>query len=253
MKSLLPVLLLSGALCGWITVAPAADKVANPDSIATETGPVKIHPISHATLALQWQDKTLYVDPVGAAKLFEGLPRPDLILLTDIHGDHLSKETLASLAGPATRLVGPPAAVEQLPPDLARRATALANGQSQEMLGFRIEAIPAYNLTPDRQKYHAKGRGNGYLLTIGGKRLYVSGDTEATPEMLALKNIDLAFLCMNLPYTMDVEQAARAVRSFKPRVVYPYHYRGSDLEKFKTLVGADAGVEVRLRDWYPKP
>ncbi len=118
------------------------------------------------------------------------------------------------------------------------------------MLGIPIEATPAYNLDPNRQQFHPKGRGNGYLLTLGGKRIYLSGDTEDTPEMRALKNIDVAFLCMNLPYTMDVQHAAAAVREFRPKVVYPYHCRGSDLEKFKTLVGSDAGVEVRIRDWY---
>ena len=115
-----------------------------------------------------------------------------------------------------------------------------------------IQAIPAYNTTPARLQYHPKGRDNGYVLTLGGQRLYISGDTEDIPEMLGLKNIDAAFVCMNLPYTMDVEQAARAVKSFKPRIVYPYHYRGSDLEKFKALVGSDSSIEVRLRDWYGK-
>jgi L-ascorbate metabolism protein UlaG (beta-lactamase superfamily) len=107
-----------------------------------------------------------------------------------------------------------------------------------------------YNTTPDRSKFHDKGRGNGYVLTLGGKRLYISGDTEDIPEMRALKNIDVAFVCMNLPYTMTVEQAASAVREFKPRVVYPYHHRGSDLAKFKQLVGQDPAIEVRIREWY---
>ncbi len=107
-----------------------------------------------------------------------------------------------------------------------------------------------YNLTADRLKFHDKGRGNGYVLTLGGKRVYLSGDTEDILEMRALKNIDVAFVCMNLPYTMTVDQAASAVREFKPKIVYPYHYRGSDLEKFKTAVGSDLGVDVRIRDWY---
>ncbi len=231
----------------------AADKAPPSDSVATDDGDLRIYPIHHATLALQWKERTIFVDPVGGAGSFQGLPRPDLILVTDIHGDHFNKETLADLAGPATKLVAPPAVVELLPSDLRPRAIVLSNGQAETLLGIKIEAMPAYNLTPDRLKYHTKGRGNGYVLTLGGKRVYLSGDTEDIPEMLALKNIDVAFLCMNLPYTMTVEQAARAVRAFKPKVVYPYHYRGSDLEKFKALVGTDAGVEVRLRDWYPKP
>jgi L-ascorbate metabolism protein UlaG (beta-lactamase superfamily) len=117
-----------------------------------------------------------------------------------------------------------------------------------EKFGVKIEAVPMYNLTAARLRFHNKGRGNGYVMTFGGKRVYVSGDTEDIPEMRALKNIDAAFVCMNLPYTMTPEQAADAVREFKPKVVYPYHYRGSDTAQFKKLVG-DAS-EVRLRDWY---
>jgi L-ascorbate metabolism protein UlaG (beta-lactamase superfamily) len=235
-----------------VPLARCADGVPTADSIATEDGTLKILPINHASLALQWKDRTIYVDPVGGAKAFQGLPKPDLILVTDIHGDHFSKETLAELAGPNTKLVCPAAVAEQTTPDLRNSATVLTNGQTEELLGIKIEAIPMYNLTAERLKFHNKGRGNGYVVTLGGKRIYLSGDTEDIPEMLALKNIDVAFVCMNLPYTMTVEQAARAVRAFKPRVVYPYHYRGSDLNKFKELVGTDAGVEVRLREWYPK-
>ena len=240
------LLLFLGPLPYCANGAPTAD------TIGTEDGALKIFPINHATLALQWKDRTIYVDPVNGAKAFQGLPKPDLILVTDIHGDHFSKETLAELAGPNTKLVCPAAVVDQMTPDLRNSATILTNGQTGELLGIHIEAIPMYNLTTERLKFHNKGRGNGYVVTLGGKRIYLSGDTEDIPEMRALKNIDVAFVCMNLPYTMTVEQAARAVRDFKPRVVYPYHYRGSDLNKFKELVGTDAGVEVRLRDWYPK-
>jgi L-ascorbate metabolism protein UlaG (beta-lactamase superfamily) len=229
----------------------SADGAPTPDTIATEDGALKIFPINHATLALQWKDRTIYVDPVGGAKVFQGLPKPDLILVTDIHGDHFSKETLAELAGPNAKLVCPAAVAEQMTPDLRNSAAILTNGQTGELSGIRIEAIPMYNLTPERLKFHNKGRGNGYVVTLGGKRIYLSGDTEDIPEMRALKNIDVAFVCMNLPYTMTVEQAAQAVRAFKPRIVYPYHYRGSDVNKFKELVGTDAGVDVRLREWYP--
>jgi L-ascorbate metabolism protein UlaG (beta-lactamase superfamily) len=252
MKTTFPVSFLWLSLTGALLV-PAAGQARAADSIPTDDGALKIFPVSHATLALQWKGQTVWVDPVGGAKAFQGLPSPDLILITHIHGDHFSKETLAQPACSGAKLVGPATVVEQLPSDLRSRATALANGQSHEFSGMRVEAVPAYNLGADRQKFHPKGRDNGYVLTLGGKRIYLSGDTEAVPEMLALKNIDVAFVCMNLPYTMTVEQAARAVRAFKPRVVYPYHYRGSDLEKFKELVSADSGIEVRLRDWYPKP
>jgi L-ascorbate metabolism protein UlaG (beta-lactamase superfamily) len=230
----------------------AADGTPTPDTIATEDGALRIFPINHATLVLEWKDRALYVDPVGGAKAFQSLPKPDLILVTDIHGDHFSKETLAELAGPNTKLVCPAAVADQMTPDLRNSAIILTNGQTGELLGIKIEAIPMYNLTPERLKFHNKGRGNGYVVTLGGKRIYLSGDTEDIPEMRALKNIDVAFVCMNLPYTMTEEQAAQAVRAFKPRIVYPYHYRGSDINKFKELVGTDVGVDVRLREWYPK-
>jgi L-ascorbate metabolism protein UlaG (beta-lactamase superfamily) len=245
MKTVTTAMVLAGLLLlGSTTPGPGAD------TIPTEKGRISIYPIQHATLALKWDAKLILVDPVGGPKAFEQLGKPDLILLTDIHGDHLSKETLAAVASPGTRLAAPPAVLEQLPADLRARTTAMTNGAAQEVSGIRIEAIPAYNLTPERQKFHSKGRGNGYVLNLAEKRIYISGDTEAVPEILALKNIDVAFVCMNLPYTMDVEQAALAVKAFKPKIVYPYHSRGSDLDKFKQLVSAEPRIEVRLRDWY---
>jgi serine/threonine protein kinase len=132
----------------------------------------------------------------------------------------------------------------------SKRAQAEAARAAQAALAEKQERLRAE--AGERLKFHTKGQGNGYVVTLGGRRIYLSGDTEDIPEMLALRNIDVAFVCMNLPYTMTVEQAARAVRAFKPRVVYPYHYRGSDLNRFKELVGTDAEIEVRLRDWYPK-
>jgi L-ascorbate metabolism protein UlaG (beta-lactamase superfamily) len=230
-------------------ILTAQDKAPASDTIASQNGDITIYPINHATLALAWQGRTVYMDPVGEAKAFKGLPAPDLIVITHIHPDHFSVPTLNAVAGDKAKLVGPPTVVALLPTNLAGRATTLTNGQSQELLGITVEAVPAYNLTPARLSNHPKGRDNGYVLTMGGKRFYMSGDTEDIPEMMALKNIDVAFVCMN-SFTMEVDQAARAVRAFKPKIVYPYHYRGSDLEKFKTLVGPDQGVEVRIRDWY---
>jgi len=229
--------------------ARSADKIEG-DRVAASDGDLIIHPINHATFVMGWKNKVIYVDPVGTGKLFDGLPRLDLILVTDIHGDHLSPETLEAVADAKTTIVAPSAVVEKLSEKLRKQTTVLANGETKSVAGVSIEAVPMYNLTADRLKYHNKGRGNGYVLTLGGKRVYISGDTEDIPEMRALKNIDVAFVCMNLPYTMTEEQAASAVREFKPKIVYPYHYRGSDVEKFKKLVGEDSGVEVRLRDWY---
>jgi len=221
-----------------------------PDKLAAQDGEIILQPLQHATLAMQWKEHSIYVDPVGGAALFTNLPAPTLILLTDIHGDHLQVSTLKAVVTEKTLLVAPPAVVEQLPEDLRARTTTLTNGQSATVGGLSIEAIAAYNLAEDRVKFHAKGRGNGYVVTLGGKRIYLSGDTEDVPEMRALKNIDVAFVCMNLPYTMTVEQAAEAVKAFKPRIVYPYHCRGSDLNRFKELLSGEKDIEVRLRDWY---
>ena len=135
-----------------------------------------------------------------------------------------------------------------MPEGLQESTTVMANREKKEVAGIQVEAVPMYNLTEERLRYHQKGRGNGYLVTLGGKRIYISGDTEDIPEMRALKDIDAAFVCMNLPYTMTEEQAASAVKEFQPEIVYPYHYRGSDMEKFKELVGEAA--EVRVLDWY---
>lgn len=232
------------------TSLPAAESKLTGDAIPTKEGNLVIHPINHATFAMQWNGKTIYVDPVGGPQRFAGLPQPDVVLLTDIHGDHLDSDTLIAVRAVQATIVAPEAVAEKLLPGLRNQTTVLANGKSAEVKGIKIEAIPMYNLTKDRLKFHSKGRGNGYVLTLGGKRVYVSGDTEDIPEMRALKDIDVAFVCMNLPYTMTVDQAASAVKQFHPGIVYPYHYRGSDVEKFKQLVGATPGIEVRLREWY---
>jgi L-ascorbate metabolism protein UlaG (beta-lactamase superfamily) len=238
------------AMSAALATGFAAEPSLTGDRVATKDGDLVIHPINHATLALGWKKLTIYVDPVGGAKRFAELPKPDLILLTDIHGDHLNAETLKAVATDKTHLVAPAAVSEQLPADLRSHTVVLANGETKSLLGLTIEAVPMYNTTPERAKYHTKGRGNGYVLTFADKRVYLSGDTEDIPEMRALKNIDVAFVCMNLPYTMTPEQAASAVREFRPKFVYPYHSRGSDVENFKKLVSDDVGVEVRLRDWY---
>ena len=250
-RSLFPIL-ASGVLVVAVlgTPASAAAAALGGDRIVTGNGDLIVHPINHATLALGWKELTIYVDPVGGAGRFAQLPPAGLVLLTDLHGDHLNADTLKAVLQAGTQLVAPPAVVEQLPAELRDRVTPLASGQQTNVAGLTIEAVPAYNLTPDRAKYHPKGRGVGYLLTMGGTRVYLSGDTEDIPEMRALKDIAVAFVCMNLPYTMTVQQAADAVRAFKPKVVYPYHCRGSDLDQFRKLVGPDGGVEVRIRDWY---
>jgi len=242
--------LMLGLVAGVsIPSARSAEKLDG-DHIATADGDLIIHPINHASFVMGWKDKTIYVDPVGGGNRFDGLPKPDLILVTDIHGDHQNNETLEAVTGDKTAIVAPSAVAEKLPEKSRNQTVVLANGETKSVAGISVEAVPMYNLTAERLKYHDKGRGNGYVVTLGGKRVYISGDTEDIPEMRALKNIDVAFVCMNLPYTMTEEQAASAVREFKPKIVYPYHYRGSDTGRFQKLVGSDSGVEVRLRDWY---
>jgi L-ascorbate metabolism protein UlaG (beta-lactamase superfamily) len=217
-------------------------------TFSTSAGPVKITPLYHASTLIEAEGRTIYLDPAKPAK-FSGHPKADLILITDIHGDHMDPASIAEVSGPATEIMAPPAVVKTV-----TTAKPIANGETKTWQSWTIEAIPAYNVTrgPAPGKfYHDKGRGNGYVLTYGGKRFYFSGDTEGVPEMRALKNIDVAFVCMNLPYTMPAEEAADAVKAFHPRIVIPYHYRGSDLAVFKKgLEGS--GIEVRLLEWYPQ-
>ena len=218
------------------------------EEFKTANGKLIITPINHATLVIEWGGKTIYVDPVGQVAWYKAFPKPDLVLLTHIHGDHYREAVLQAVVGPKTQLVAPPALASVFGKELKAKTIAVANGASTEKVGFKLEAVASYNTTPPRKRFHPKGQGNGYVLNLGGKRVYLSGDTEGTPEMAALKNIDVAFLCMNLPYTMDVAAAAKAVKGFRPKVVYPYHSRGQDIAKFKALVGDAA--EVRLLNWY---
>jgi L-ascorbate metabolism protein UlaG (beta-lactamase superfamily) len=239
--------LIASVLSGLLVSVAAAQELAG-DRIPTATGDLIVHPINHATFVMGWNGKSIYVDPVGGGARFAGLPTPDLVLITDIHPDHLDIDTLQAVAGDDTWIVAPAAVAEQLPAQLKNNTTVLANGEATSTLGVSVEAIPMYNLTAERLQYHPKGRGNGYVVTLGGKRVYISGDTEDIPEMRSLQDIDVAFVCFNLPYTMTEEQAASAVRAFRPKIVYPYHYRGSDVDAFVRDVG-DAS-EVRVRDWY---
>ena len=206
---------------------------------------------------MEYNGLTIYVDPYGGADKFAGQKPADLVLITDIHGDHHNQETLDGLDLSKATIVAPKAVAEKLPAAKYKSIEIIGNGESKMILETNIRAIPMYNLPETDDSRHPKGRGNGYIVSLGGKQVYISGDTEDIPEMLALKNIDVAFVCMNMPYTMDVDQAANAVAEFQPAVVYPFHYRGgeglADTEKFKQLVNASAPeIEVRLRNWYPE-
>lgn len=222
-----------------------------------DSSDIEIDPISHATAVFKWGGKTFYTDPVGGAEAFAGKDKPDFVLITDIHGDHMNAETLKALELGDTKMIVPMAVKEKLPEELQANLVVMNNGETMEMSGFNITAVPMYNLPQSKDAMHVKGRGNGYILEMDGKRLYISGDTEATPEFRALENIDVALVSMNLPYTMPVDQAAEGVLEFKPKKVIPYHYRGkdgfSDVEKFKKLVNdGNKDIEVELLEWYPE-
>lgn len=238
----------------WMPVAASSEP--SDDTIPTASDEVALHAIHHASFTLAWNGATILVDPAppfggtppaDVTAEYRALPNPQLILLTHDHPDHFNVPILEAVSGDAT-IVAPQEVFDQMPADLQAKTKVMKNGESAMVAGVLVAAVAMYNTTEDRLKYHPKGGGDGFVLTIGGKRIYIAGDTEETPEMKALKDIDVAFLPMNLPFTMDVEHAAQAVKDFRPKVVYPYHYRGSDVAKFKTLVGAAA--EVRLLKWY---
>lgn len=257
------ILLLTVALAAFSVQAPAQTPTpaittlrAGADQIKTTKGPLTVQPITHGSVVFTWNGKTIYVDPYGGAEAYAGLAAPDLILITDIHGDHMDPKTLAALSVGKALMVVPKAVAEKLPVEYKAQTRILSNGQRLDTLGLSVSAIPMYNLPEAADAPHPKGRGNGYVLTLGGKNVYLSGDTEDIAEMRALKGIDVAFVCMNLPYTMDVDHAAQAVLAFKPAIVYPYHYRGqnglSDVNAFKkTVNAANKKIDVRLRNWYP--
>lgn len=235
-------------------ISPAVSQMEKPVQKTPDSIPVI--PVTHASFAIKLNQKTIYFDPVGGASLYKNIPEPDLIVITHAHPDHTDPETLRGLLRDSLKLVVPKTVKEKLPEDLQKHIQVMNNGDEQTYFDIDFRAIPMYNVRKEAKKYHPKGDGNGYIMSFGGKRIYVSGDTGATPEMRNLKNIDVAFVCMNLPYTMPVETAAKAVLDFKPKKVYPYHYRGaeglSDVKKFKNLVETNnPNINVILLDWYP--
>lgn len=212
----------------------------------TSAGPVEITPIFHASAIIRAGGDTIYIDPAHPANI-SGLGPASLILITDIHSDHFDMAYISALSGPRTQIIAPAAVKETI-----KSAAALQNGDSIQWHGWKITAVPMYNLKhtmPNGQPFHPKGRGNGYVLTYGGKSFYFAGDTEGTPEMRALRNIDVAFIPMNLPYTMTPDEAADAVKALHPKIVIPYHYRGQDPQIFARALNG-TGIEVRLLDWY---
>ena len=187
----------------------------------------------------------IHVDPVGREGDYATMPDADLVLVTHEHGDHLDPDAIAEIRKDGTRILGNAACAERV-----EGCRALANGGEVDLLGIHIEAVPAYNLVHERapgQPFHPKGVGNGYVLTFGDTRVYIAGDTENTPEMKALKDIDVAFLPMNLPYTMTPEMVADAARAFRPTILYPYHYGDTDPQALVKLLANEKDIEVRVR------
>lgn len=240
-----------------MSAAARADNGA--DKIDTANGKIEIRPIHHASLMLTWKGRYVLVDPAPLSDSGDPVPpylvlhKPDVIVITHDHYDHFNVAILEAVAGAKTEIVAPQSVYDKMPADLQAKTKIMHNGDSADVDGIPLEAVGMYNITPDRLKFHPKGTGNGYVLTFGGKRVYIAGDTEETHELAHLANIDVAFVPMNLPYTETVEAAAQWVRDFKPKIVYPYHFHNadgtlSDVAKFKALVG-DAS-EVRIRTWY---
>jgi len=255
---ILPFLLLLLTACKKeMTTATEEQETTSEHQI--EISNPKITPIQHATFVMTWDDQVFYIDPTGGKEAFDAQPSPDVILVTDIHGDHFNVETLEQVVDSA-QIIAPQAVFDKMPVDLQLKTELLNNSENLSINGFDISAIPMYNMTEERKNFHVKGRGNGYVVSKDDYDVYISGDTEDIPEMRNLENIDLAVICMNLPYTMDPEAAADATIEFKPNKVLPYHYRGRkdgeafyhDVEGFKSIVNSkDESIEVELMDWYP--
>lgn len=232
-----------------LVLLPAAARAQN--TVPATGGDITITPFQHASLQIEQGGKVIQVDP-AQGDLSKAKPG-DVVLITDIHGDHLSPDGIAKVRKAGAPVVMPDAAKTQVGDKVAGPVEVMANGQTKTVAGVSIEAVPMYNLQrgPSAgQLFHTKGRGNGYILTLGGKRIYFAGDTECVPEIKALKNIDVAFVPMNLPYTMPPSEAADCVKAFQPKIVYPYHFMGQKPEEFAAALKG-SGIEVRMLNWYP--
>jgi L-ascorbate metabolism protein UlaG (beta-lactamase superfamily) len=241
-KLILAVSFLAFGLAGLSAAKAAFEK----DIIPTAQGDLEITFLGHGSLIMTYGGKTIHVDPYSEVADYGALPKADLALITHDHYDHLDPEACRVILTPATTIVSSKACVPKLP-----GAIVLANGESRTVLGLPIEAVPAYNIAhkrPDGTPFHPKGAGNGYVITFGDKRVYIAGDTEDTPEMNALKAIDVAFLPMNLPYTMSPEQVADAAKAFRPKILYPYHYGDTPTARIVELLRSEKDIEVRIRD-----
>jgi L-ascorbate metabolism protein UlaG (beta-lactamase superfamily) len=228
-----------------MTIAGFSQEIPEYDKINTSAGVVEMHFLGHASLMFKVNGYVIYFDPVSTYGDYRFLPKADMILVTHDHYDHLDTKLINEIKKEGTLVFCNEQSLQKIP-----WAMGMKPGDRQEINGITIEAVPAYNIVHERapgQPFHPKGVGIGYVLTIGGKKFYIAGDTENIPEMKELKNIDVAFLPMNLPYTMTPEMAADAAKSFNPRILYPYHYGDTDPEKLVKLLEG-SGIEVRIRN-----
>lgn len=218
------------------------------DIFFTSQGDLKITCIGHGTLMFTFDGKIIHVDPVFRYADYTKMPKADLILVTHEHGDHLDEVAIQDLTKEGTAIICTKKCMEQVN---IEGSIIMKNGDTKTVQGIKIEAVPAYNIKHMRSEnspFHPRGVGNGYILAFGDKRVYVAGDTENTPEMKALKNIDVAFLPMNLPYTMTPEMVADAARAFKPKVLYPYHFGNTDTSQLVELLKDTPDIDVRIRN-----
>jgi len=236
------------AIASYLLLVLASTIPADPltqfpsDTIETNDGPLTIYFIGHATIMMRYKNLVIHVDPVSEYADYKKMPKADLILVTHEHHDHFDAQAIAAVTKKGTAVV-----LNNAARNLLKSGQALEQGDSAMIHGIKIKAIPAYNTTQGRDKFHPKGRDNGYVLSISGRNIYIAGDTENTPEMAQLKDIDIAFLPMNQPYTMTPEQFAQAVKDFKPKIVYPYHYGETDPAGLQELLKGEKQTELRIR------
>jgi len=237
------------ALWAWLGLGSGILAVAETgfqvDRIQTSQGELEITFIGHGTLMLGFDGRVIHVDPWSKLADYSTLPKADLVLITHDHGDHLDPAAVDQVRTDRTEVI-----LTKMCAEKVKGGLVMANGETKEVGGIKIEAVPAYNLVHMREPgkpFHPKGEGNGYVLTLGDKKVYLAGDTENIPEMKNLKGIDVAFLPMNLPYTMTPEMAAEAARSFQPKILYPYHYGQTDPDKLTELLKNTPEIEVRIR------
>lgn len=232
-------------LAAGFAVAGAFLQKLEEDSIPTSKGDLRISFVGHASLFLTHDGKVVHIDPVSGEGDYRSFPKADLILITHEHYDHLDAEAIRLLRKPGTQVV-----VSQACAGKIKDAVVMKNGDQKTFQGFEVKAVPAYNILhkrPDGAPFHPKGIGNGYVITLGDKRIYIAGDTEPIQEMKSLGAVDIAFLPMNLPYTMTPEMTAEAARTIKPKILYPYHFGETDTSKLVRLLESFPGIEVRIR------